>query len=76
MSNPSDPVALQTELTRLVEQLNTSRKPGETIKLDKNVNTYTRIIEICKKLEAMGLEFKGGKRKTRRNRRQRRTRRH
>ena len=72
----SDSLALQTELTRLVEQLNTSRKPGETIKLDKNVNTYTRIIEICKKLEAMGIECKGGKRKTRRNRRQRRTRRH
>jgi biopolymer transport protein ExbD len=71
-----DPVALQTELTRLVEQLNTSRKPGETIKLDKNVNTYNRIIEICDKLKAMDIECKGGKRKTRRNRRQRRTRRH
>jgi biopolymer transport protein ExbD len=70
-----DALALQTELTRLVEQLNTSRKPGETIKLDKNVNTYARIIQICEKLKAMGVDPKGG-RKTRRNRRQRRTRRH
>jgi len=76
MSNPSDPVVLQKELTQLVEKLNTMRKPGETIKLEKNVNTYSRIIEICNKLEAMGVQAKGGKRKTRRNRRQRRTRRH
>jgi biopolymer transport protein ExbD len=70
-----DPVALQTELTRLVEQLNTSRKPGETIKLDKNVNTYARIIQICEKLKAMGVDPKGGN-KTRRTRRKRGTRRH
>jgi hypothetical protein len=70
-----DPVALQTELTRLVEQLNTSRKPGETIKLDKNVNTYARIIQICEKLKAMGVDPKGGN-KTRRIRRKRGTRRH
>jgi len=74
MSNPSDPDVLQKELTQLVEKLN--RKTGETIKLEKNVNTYSHIIEICKKLEAMGVECKGGKRKTLRNRRQRRTRRH
>jgi hypothetical protein len=71
-----DPVALQTELTQLVEKLDRMRKPGETIKLEENVNTYARIIEICKKLKAMGIECKGGKRKTLRNRRQRRTRRH
>ena len=69
-----DALALQTELTRLVKKL--SHKTGETIKLDKNVNTYTRIIEICEKLKAMGVDPKGGKRKTRRNRRQRHTRRH
>jgi hypothetical protein len=69
-----DALALQTELTQLVEKLN--HKTGETIKLDKNVNTYNRIIEICDKLKAMGLEAKGGKRKTLRTRRQRRTRRH
>jgi hypothetical protein len=69
-----DALALQTELTQLVKKLN--HKPGETIKLEENVNTYDRIIEICKKLKAMGVEYNGGKRKTRRNRRQRRTRRH
>ena len=68
-----DPVALQTELTQLVEKLD--HKPGETIKLEKNVNTYARIIEICEKLKAMGVQAKGGN-KTRRNRRQRHTRRH
>jgi hypothetical protein len=75
MSNPSDPVVLQTELTQLVEKLDRMRKPGETIKLEENVNTYARIIEICKKLKAMGIECKGGN-KTRRIRRRRGTRRH
>lgn len=72
----SDPVVLQTELTQLVEKLNTMRKPGKTINLVESERTYKRIIEICNQMMRMGVEPKGGKHKTRRNRRQRRTRRH
>ena len=70
-----DPVALQTELTQLVEKLNTMRKAGKTINLVESERTYKRIIKICNQMMRMGVEPKGGN-KTRRTRRKRGTRRH
>jgi hypothetical protein len=61
---------LQTELKTLVDTLNATRKPGDTVR-EHNVTIYARIIAICEKLKAMNVEPVGGR--TRRRRKHRKT---